>query len=193
MIAANTHAPTGRNSAPAMPRTTNFSLVKTRETTCSGPHCAGRLYQLMGCREPAPARGDGQDHSQRESRKTPVEERRLRIASCDDALFIITTSPFDSPQPPPPFHSTYSAERRLVVPAKPCSVALTQSEPSRAVRCYRLYGDKPFKFRRTETCLARGRTMGNEGRKKSLCGSNLTLTRARGRGGGYGRGSSRAV
>ena len=36
--------------------------------------------------------------------------------------------PVRLPQPPPPFHSTYSAERRLVVPAKPCSVALTQSE-----------------------------------------------------------------
>jgi len=129
-----------------MLRTTDLFLVTRPRTTLPGRACAGRRGQSISCREPAPAPEAGQGHSRRESRKTPVEERRLRIASCDDALFIITTSPFDSPQPPPAIHSTCAAERRLVVPATPCSIALTQAEPSRAVRCYRLYGDKPFKI-----------------------------------------------
>jgi hypothetical protein len=37
------------------------------------------------------------DYSRREPQGSIVEKRRLRLASCDEALFIITTSPLDSP------------------------------------------------------------------------------------------------
>jgi hypothetical protein len=39
------------------------------------------------------------DYPRREPQGPIVEKRRLRLASCDEALFIITTSPLDSPQP----------------------------------------------------------------------------------------------
>src|SRR5579863_7645476 len=74
-----------------------------------------------------------------------------------------------SPNCPRPSSPHHPAERRLVV----VSAALAnrshmEARFATAVCCYRLYGDITLKLRRTENCLARERSLGNEAAKIDL-------------------------
>lgn len=112
--------------------------------------CAGRSRRWAVAEGSAPSYGV-RDYSRREPRGSIVGKRRLRLASCDEALFIITTSPLDCPtasaRPLP-----HPAERRLVVPtATLANRRHMWASFAKAVRCYRLYGDITLNLRRTRT------------------------------------------
>jgi hypothetical protein len=140
--------------------------------------CAGRSRRWAVAEGSAPSYGV-RDYSRREPQGSIVEKRRLRLASCDEALFIITTSPLDCPtasaRPLP-----HPAERRLVVPtATLANRRHMWASFAKAVRCYRLYGDITFKFTPDKNCLARERAVGNEAMKNRSVIPNLTLSGTR--------------
>ena len=89
------------------------------------------------------------DYSRREPQGPIVEKRRLRLASCDEALFIITTSPLDSPQPHRP-------STPIILPSGDSWYLRDPGQPvphvgvvRQGLHCYRLYGDSQLNLRRT--------------------------------------------
>ena len=86
----------------------------------------------------------------------PIVEKR-RLASYNEALFIITTSPLLLPtrvRPPTPSDILPSGDSWYP------TATLANRRPlwawfARAVRCYRLYGDIVDKFAPDRNCLAR--------------------------------------
>jgi len=119
--AANTRTEAGRCSAAAVLRATTMS----REIYCGKilprdlqvRRRVGRSLRGAVAEGSAPSHG-ASEYPRPEPRGPIVEKRRLHLASCDEALFIITTSPLDSPTASArPL--THPAERRLVVPTRP--------------------------------------------------------------------------
>ena len=122
------------------------------------------------------------DSSRMGPRGPIVEKRRLRLAPCDEALFIITTSPLDYSSPPPPVHSTIilpSGDSWVPTATLAKRRATRARSFAKAVRCYRLYGDITVNLRRTENCLSRERAPGNEVAKNRSVIANLTLSSTR--------------
>ena len=110
------------------------------------------------------------DYSRREPQGSIVEKRRLRLASCDEVLFIITTSPLDSPTASARPHPIITAERRLVVPCRDPGqpapyLGVVRQGPCVATGCT---ATSSLNLRRTRNHLARERVAGNEGAKIDL-------------------------
>jgi hypothetical protein len=173
--AANTGTEAGHNSATAVLRGTKMLRKMLRKILPierrADRSCRGAVAK--GSAPPYCAR----NYSRREPRGPIVEKRRLRLASCDEALFIITTSPLDCPtasaRPSP-----HPAERRLVVPYRD----LGQPAPNvgvvrqgrallQAVRRHQL---KTAPDRKLFSARTRGGQRGNE---KSICDPELDIER----------------
>ena len=94
--AANTRERAGRNSTAAVFQATTMSLIA---------RCVGWLWPSGGAEGAVPATPQKKlDYSRREARDQMAERHQLRLASCDEALFIIA-SPLDLPtvsRPPLP-------------------------------------------------------------------------------------------
>jgi hypothetical protein len=145
--AANTRTEAGRSSAAAVLRATTMS----REIYCGKilPRDVQVRRRVGRSQRGAVAEGSAPSHGawkypRREPRGPIVEKRRLRLASCDEALFIITTSPLDSPTARPLSSSCRAATRGTY--ATLANRRPTRASFARAVRCYRLYGDVNLKI-----------------------------------------------
>ena len=177
--AANTRTEAGRSSAAAVLRATTMS----REIYCGKilprdvqvRRRVGRSQRGAVAEGSAPSYG-ACEYPRREPRGPIVEKRRLHLASCDEALFIITTSPLDFPnrlRPSTPLilpsgDSWYL--RDLGQPAPHVGVVRQGRALLQAVRRH-----QPKNLRRTGHCLARKRAVGNEGMKNRSVIANLTL------------------
>jgi hypothetical protein len=99
--AANTRTEAGRSRPAAVLRatTTLRRILRTVSRMIQGKkRRASPSYRWASARRLAPAMACGvRDYSGRGPRGPIVEKRRLRLASCDEALSIITTSPLDCP------------------------------------------------------------------------------------------------
>ena len=117
------------------------------------------------------------DYSRREPRGSIVEKRQLRLATCDEALFIVTTSPLDLPNPPPPVHPLTLPSGDSWYPTAP----LANRRPTdarafaRAVRYYRLYGDIIVKFAPDKKLFSARTCDGQRGNAKSICDLELDI------------------
>jgi len=118
---------------------------------------------------------DVRDYPERGPRGPIMEKRRLRLASCDEALSVITTSPLGCPTLSARLLN-HPAERRPVVPFRDPRNRRPEGTPlARAARCYRLYGGIMVNLRRTGNSLARERAVGNDVMKDRSVIPNLTL------------------
>lgn len=118
------------------------------------------------------------DYPRREPQGPIVEKRRLRLASCDEALFIITTSPLAPPnRTARPLPSSCRAATRgtYATLANRCPCGRRSPRPAllQAVRRHQL------NLRRTGNCLARERAVGNEVMQNRSVIPNLTLSGTR--------------
>jgi hypothetical protein len=184
--AANTGTEAGRSSAAAILRATKMLRKMLRERsglTSRIERRAGRSCRWSVAGGSAPTMAPSlRDYSRIEPRGPIVEKRRLRLASYDEALFIITTSPLDCPTAsarPLPHHP---AERRLVVPYRdlgqlPPYVGVVRQ--GRALLTQAVRRPSSSNLRRTGNCLARERAMGNEVMKNRSVIPNLTLSNTR--------------
>jgi hypothetical protein len=177
--AANTRTEAGRTSAPAVLRATTMS----REIYCGKilPRDLQVRRRVGRSQRGAVAEGSARpygacEYPRREPRGPIAEKRRLHLASCDEALFIITTSPLDSPtasaRPLPSScrAATRGTYRDLGHPAPHAGVVRQGRALLQAVR-----RRQPKNLRRTGHCLARQRAVGNEGMKNRSVIANLTL------------------
>jgi len=85
--AANTRKGAGRNSTAAVFQATTMSLIARR---------VGWLCPSVAEGSVQATPRENQDYSRREARDPIAEKHQLRLASCDEALFIIA-SPLDLP------------------------------------------------------------------------------------------------
>jgi hypothetical protein len=119
------------------------------------------------------------DYPRREPQGPIVEKRRLRLASCDEALFIITTSPLDSPTASArPLPSSCRAATRGTYrdPGQPAPYLGVVRQGRALLQAVRRHQLKFAPDRKVFSARARGRQRGHE---KSNCYSNLTTSGTR--------------
>jgi hypothetical protein len=179
--AANTRTEAGRTSAPAVLRATTMS----REIYCGKilPRDLQVRRRVGRSQRGAVAEGSARpygacEYPRREPRGPIVEKRRLHLASCDEALFIITTSPLDSPTAsarPLPSSCRAATRGTYATLANRCPCGRRSPRPAllQAVRRHQL------NLRRTANCLARERAVGNEVMQNRSVIPNLTLSGTR--------------
>jgi hypothetical protein len=178
--AANTRTEAGRSSAAAVLRATTMS----REIYCGKilPRDLQVRRRVGRSQRGAVAEGSARpygacEYPRREPRGPIVEKRRLHLASCDEALFIITTSPFDSPTASArPLPSSCRAATRGTY-ATLANPRPTWASFARAVRCYRLYGDISLKIAPDRTLFSAQARGGQRGHEKSICDRELDIAR----------------
>ncbi len=178
--AANTGTEAGRSSAAAILRATTMLRKRVRErlqpTWRIKRRARLRSRLTVAAGSAPPMTHSVRDYSRMRPRGPIVEKRRLRLAPCDEALFIITTSPLDCPTRPRPSTPHHPAERRLVVPtATLANQRHTCASFARAVRCYRLYGDIMVKSAPDRTLFSARTCGGQRGSERSICDRNLDI------------------
>ncbi len=178
--AANTGTEAGRCSAAAVLRATTMLRQMLRER--SGltwrmkrrVRLRGRLTVAAGF---APPMTDGVRNYSRMGPRGPIaEKRRLRLAPCDEALFIITTSPLDCP-------TRLRPSTPLILPSGD-SWSLPRPWPTGATRARRSPGPcvatgctatSPVKSAPDRKLFSARTCDGQRGNEKSICDRELDI------------------